>query len=402
LQRRRTALITTKEKEKPEMKIFRPIWAEIDCDALEHNVRLMREKVGAATKLMAVVKADAYGHGAVAVSKSALHAGSDCLAVASVEEAFELRDAGIAADILILGYTQPNWASAVVEGGFTQTIYHLNLARALSVEAEKQKKTVKAHIKIDSGMGRIGVEPERAAHLIREVAGLEGIEVEGVYTHLATADEPENDAHTDRQLERFGALLAELEKEGIRPPVAHAANSAAAARRPDALFNLARPGILLYGLSPSSQMKPEVSDFRPVMSVKTTIVEIKTVSPGTRISYSGTFTAKRPTRVATLPAGYADGFSRRLSNKGTALVEGTRAPIIGNVCMDFMMADVTDAPGAKIGDEAVLIGRQGGDEIHVDDIAGILGTINYEVVSLIGKRVARVFTNYMAGSPNEV
>ncbi|HPI76459.1 MAG TPA: alanine racemase, partial [bacterium] len=269
-------------------------------------------------------------------------------------------------------------------------------------KAEKQKKTVKAHIKIDSGMGRIGVEPERAAHLIREVAGLEGIEVEGVYTHLATADEPENDAHTDRQLERFGALLAELEKEGIRPPVAHAANSAAAARRPDALFNLARPGILLYGLSPSSQMKPEVSDFRPVMSVKTTIVEIKTVSPGTRISYSGTFTAKRPTRVATLPAGYADGFSRRLSNKGTALVEGTRAPIIGNVCMDFMMADVTDAPGAKIGDEAVLIGRQGGDEIHVDDIAGILGTINYEVVSLIGKRVARVFTNYMAGSPNEV
>ncbi len=383
------------------MKIFRPIWAEIDCDAVEHNLKLIRGKVGDKVRIMGVVKADAYGHGAVAVSKSLLHAGANALAVASLEEAFQLRDAGIKCDILILGYTQPNWASAVVEGGFIQTVYHLNLAKALSAEAVRLKKDVRVHIKIDSGMGRIGIQPEHAIHFIKEVSSLEGIVLDGAFTHLSMADDMDA-VYTAKQLERFDGMISELKAAGITIPSVHAANSAAAVLNPEAAYDLVRPGILLYGLTPSMAMKDKVTEFRPVMTVKTTIVELKTVPAGSRISYSGTFTAPGPTRIATLPAGYADGFSRRLSNRGHVLAGGRRAPIIGNVCMDFMMADVSGTPDAKVGDEVVLIGRQGVNAIEVDEIAALMDTINYEVVTLIGKRVARVFTNYIAGNPNEI
>ena len=383
------------------MKIFRPIWAEIDCDAVEHNFKLIRAQAGEKVKIMGVVKADAYGHGAVAVSKSLLHAGADSLAVASLEEAFQLRGAGIEADVLILGYTQPNWASSVVEGGFIQTVYHLNLAKALSAEAVRLKKPVRVHIKIDSGMGRIGIQPEHAIHFIKETLTLEGLTLEGVFTHFSMADDPDG-AYTARQLERFNSLIGEMKSSGISVPVLHAANSAAAILHPEAMYDLVRPGILLYGLSPSPAMKEKVSAFRPVMTVKTTVVELKTVPAGSRISYGGTFTAPGPARIATLPAGYADGFSRRLSNRGEVLAGGRRAPIVGNVCMDFMMVDVTGVPDVKVGDEVVLIGRQGSGWIEVDDIAELYGTINYEVATLIGKRVTRVFTNYIAGNPNEI
>jgi alanine racemase len=383
------------------MKIFRPIWAEIDCDRLEHNLKLIRERVGGSVKIMGVVKADGYGHGAVAAARSAVHAGADSLAVASLEEACELREKGIRAEILILGYTQPNWASAVVEGGFAQTVYHLNLARALSEEAVKQGKKVLVHVKVDSGMGRIGVEPERAVHLIREIARLDGLEVQGLYTHFSMADDSESD-YTETQMSRFRELIGELKRAKLRVPVLHAANSAAAMRLPETWFDLVRPGILLYGLSPSPKMKDAVKDFKPVMSVKSTIVELKTLPAGSRISYGGTYVTRGESRIATIPAGYADGFSRRLSNLGSVLVGGYRAPIVGNVCMDFMMADVSKVPNVKVGDEAALIGRQGAEEIHVDEIAEMLGTINYEIVSLIGKRVTRVFTNYIAGNPNEI
>ncbi|HOO55228.1 MAG TPA: alanine racemase [bacterium] len=383
------------------MKIFRPIWAEIDCDRVERNLRVVRDMVGNGVKIMGVVKADAYGHGAVPVSKSLLHAGADSLAVASLEEAVELRQAGIGADILILGYTQPGWASAVVEGGFSQTVYHLNLARALSHEAGKQRRRVPVHIKIDTGMRRIGLEPEKAIHFIKETASLDGLKLKGIYTHFSMADD-DGDEYSDYQLRRFNELVSLLKSEGIDVPFLHTANSAAVLRYPETHFDMVRPGILLYGLSPSKFLKERTADFKPVMTVKTTIVEMKTIEPGSRVSYSGTFRAERKSRIATLPAGYADGFSRKLSNCGSVLVGGRKAPIVGNVCMDFMMVDVTDLPGAKVGDEVILIGRQGDMEIHMDDIADHLGTINYEVASLIGKRVTRVFINYLAGSPNEV
>lgn len=384
------------------MRIFRPIWAEIDCDKIEHNLRLVRSRVGGDVKIMGVVKADAYGHGAAAVSKSLLHAGADCLAVASLEEAVELRDAGIDADILILGYTQPSWAAEVVEGGFIQTVYHLGLARALSDQARRQGKTARIHIKIDTGMSRIGIEPERSLPLIRELAAMDGLSLDGLYTHLSCADDEGGEEYSRIQLDRFDTLIADLKSRGIEPPALHAANSAASLRWDRSHYGMVRPGIILYGLAPSDAMKEQMAVFKPVMSIKSTIVEIKTVPENTKISYSGTFVTRRPTRVATLPAGYADGFSRRLSNRGRVLIDGCEAPIIGNVCMDFMMVDVTDIPAVGIENEAVLVGRQGGLEITMDEIAAILGTINYEVASLIGKRVHRVFTNYIAGNPGEV
>ncbi len=382
------------------MKIFRPIWAEIDCDRVESNFRLIKQKVTEDIKINGVVKADAYGHGAVAVGRSLIHAGADGLCVASLEEACELRSAGIESPILILGYTQPGWASYVVEGGFTQTVYHLALARALSAEAVRQRKTVPVHIKIDSGMGRVGVQPERAADLIRDIAALDGIVVDGVFTHFSCADS--DDDYTAWQIQRFGQLIGELETRGVRPRHIHASNSAAILKHKSAGFDMVRPGILLYGLCPSPALADDAADFRPAMTIKSTIVEIKTIAAGEKVSYGGTFRADRQTRIATIPAGYADGFSRKLSNRGRVLINGYYAPVAGNVCMDFMMIDVTDVPGVRIGDDVVLVGRQGACEISIDEIAAIMDTINYEAVSLIGKRVHRVFVNYLAGNPNEI
>lgn len=383
------------------MKIFRPIWAEIDCDKVEYNLKQVRSSVGEGVKIIGVVKADAYGHGAIPISRSLLHAGASSLAVASLEEAVELRDAGIKADILVLGYTQPGWASQAVEHDIIQTVYHLGLAHALSKEAIRQKKTARVHIKIDTGMGRIGLQADNAAIFVREVASLKNIVVEGLYTHLSCADDAE-DSTTRTQLKQFNALLAELLNSNTSISVRHAANSAAAVRYPESRYDAVRPGIVLYGLVPSISVKDQFSAFKPVMTIKSTVVELKTIPRGTKVSYSGTFTAKKPTRVATIPAGYADGFSRALSNNGNILVNGRKAPIIGNICMDFMMADVTDVPGASIGDDVVLVGRQGDMEITIDDLAGFMNTINYEVVSLIGKRVHRIYTNYHAGNPSEV
>lgn len=383
------------------MKIFRPIWAEIDCDKVEKNLKQVRCAVGEKVKIIGVVKADAYGHGAIPVSRCLLHAGAECLAVASLEEAVELREAGIKADILALGYTQPGWASQAVEHDIIQTVYHLGLAHALSKEAVRQKKTARAHIKIDTGMGRVGLQAERAAIFVREVASLENLQVEGIYTHLSCADDADDET-TPSQLEKFNSLLDDLLNCNIKIPIRHAANSAAAIRYPESRYDAVRPGIVLYGLVPSISVKEEFSQFKPIMTIKSTVVEIKTIPAGARVSYSGAFAAKKPTRVATIPAGYADGFSRALSNRGTVLVNGHSAPIIGNICMDFMMADVTNAPRVSVGDDVVLVGRQGNLEITIDDLASIMNTINYEVVSLIGKRVHRVYVNYHAGNPNEV
>ncbi|MEW5946037.1 MAG: alanine racemase [bacterium] len=383
------------------MRIFRPIWAEINCDNLTHNFRVVRGLAGETAGVTAVVKADAYGHGAVAVVRVLAGAGADMFAVASLEEALELRGAGLDVPVLVLGYTQPAWASEVVANGIRQTVYHYNLAQALSREAVKRERAVKVHVKVDTGMGRIGVFPENAVHFIEGLAKLPGIEVEGVFTHLSCADVPD-DEYTVFQLERFSRLLGELERAGIGVPLRHAANSAGILRYPDSIFNMVRPGIMLHGLFPSERLKDARLGLKPVMAIKSTVIELKTLPAGSRVSYGGTFRARRRVRVATLPAGYADGFGRRLSNRGSVIVEGRRAPIVGNVCMDFMVVDVTGIPDVKVGDEATLIGRQGGEEIGVDETASLLGTINYEVVSLIGKRVPRVYINYSGGNPAEI
>jgi alanine racemase len=350
---------------------------------------------------MAVVKADAYGHGAAQAARVLAGAGADMLGVASLEEGIQLREAGIETDILILGYTQPEWAASVVEGGFIQTVYHLNLAHALRDEARRLGKTCRVHVKIDTGMGRIGIMSKKAGRYIEELAGMKELELHGVFTHLSCADVMDSE-FTEIQLDRFRALLADLDARGIHAPCIHAANSAGVLRFKDSYFDMVRPGILLYGLAPSSEMKSLCGGFRPVMSIKTSIVELKTVPKGSRISYGGRFAAEKSTRVATVPAGYADGFSRRLSGAAHVLVQGRRAPIIGAVCMDFMMIDVTGIPNVSINEEAVLVGRQGGAQIEFDELAAHIGTINYEVVSLIGKRVHRLYTNYTGGNPAEL
>lgn len=357
--------------------------------------------VGSGVKVMAVVKADAYGHGAVQAARVLSGAGADMLGVASLEEGIQLREAGIDTDILILGYTQPEWAASVVEGDFIQTVYHLNLAHALRDEARRLGKTCRVHVKIDTGMGRIGIMSRKAAHYIEEIVGMMELKLHGVFTHLSCADEKDSE-FTDIQLDRFRTLLGDLDSRGIHAPCIHAANSAAVLRYKDSYFDMVRPGILLYGLAPSPDVKSLCGDFRPVMSIKTSIVELKTVPAGSLISYGGRFKAKKPTRIATVPAGYADGFSRRLSGIGHVLVQGRRAPIIGAVCMDFMMIDVTDIPNVSINEDVVLVGRQGAGEIEFDELAGHIDTINYEVVSLIGKRVHRLYTNYTGGNPAEL
>ena len=384
------------------MKIFRPIWAEIDCGNLAGNLSLIRNIVGPSVKIMAVVKADAYGHGAVQAAKALNAAGADLLGVASLEEGIQLRDAGISNDILILGYTQPEWAEAVVQGDFIQTVYHLNLAQSLAREAVRIGRPCRVHVKIDTGMGRIGIMPEKALFFITEILATPGLALDGVFTHLACADDLSSD-YSDEQLRRFDLLLAQLRGAAINVPEIHVANSAGILRYPKRRHTMVRPGILLYGLSPSPAMREHSANgFTPVMSIKTQIIELKTVPAGARISYNGTFTAPRPTRVATVPAGYADGFSRRLSNKGRVLVQGKRAPIIGNVCMDFMMIDVTGVPNVNVNDEVVLVGPQGAEEILFDEAAAHMDTINYEMVTLIGKRVPRIYTNYTGGNPAEL
>jgi len=384
------------------MKIFRPIWAEIDCGNLAHNLTVIRGLLKPGTKIMAVVKADAYGHGAVQAAKVLSRAGADMFAVASLEEGIQLREAGVSSDILILGYTQPEWAQAVVQGDFIQTVYHLGLARALQREALSLNKTARVHVKIDTGMSRIGLLPEKAAYFVREIAASDGLSLDGVFTHLSCADDPGND-FSDEQLARFDDFLAQMDRHGVARPRIHICNSAGIVRYPGAHADMVRPGIVLYGLYPSPAFAERFPlDLRPVMSVKTSIVELKTVPSGARISYGGTFVTKRPARIATMPAGYADGFSRALSNRGFVLVQGQRAPIVGNVCMDFLMADVTDVPGVSVNDEAVLAGKQGAERISFDEIAALMNAINYESVSLIGKRVPRVYTNYTGGNPAEL
>ena len=339
---------------------------------------------------MPAVKADGYGHGAVPVSRTALAAGADMLGVASVEEAIELRDAGIEAPILILGCSAPDSAAEIVEFDIAATVCDLASAHALAGEAARRRKKARVHIKVDTGMGRIGVPVEEALALAAAAADLPSLELEGIFTHFPSADERDK-SFTEEQIRVFRNLLSELAASGIKPTFAHAANSGAVLDHPSAYFDMVRPGIMFYGLYPSPDSTRSVP-LRPALTFKTRIAFLKEVPPGRTISYGRTFTTSRRTKVATIAVGYADGYSRFLSNKGEAAVRGKRAPVIGRVCMDQTMLDVTDVPGVQVGDEVVLLG--GGYEfLTVEHVAEMLGTIPHEVVTSISKRVPRVYTN---------
>jgi alanine racemase len=364
---------------------MRPTWVEVRLDNLLHNINVVRGYVGA-VKLLFVVKANAYGHGAVQIAKKATDAGIDWLGVASLDEAEEIRKSKISVPILVLGATPCEYAGEIIELGVTPTVFEEELATALSEEAKKRGKVCKVHIKIDTGMGRLGVVWSDAMGLVKRVCELPAIEVEGIFSHLSTAGE--DDQYLKMQLARFKEILGLLEKDRIRIPMRHIANSAAMMGYPETWFDMVRVGIAIYGLYPVKGFRERIRLF-PVMSLKSKIVQIKEWPKGARISYGATYQTERFTRIATIPVGYADGYSRVLGNRAYVLIREKRAPVVGRVCMDFIMADVTGISGVDIGDEVVLFGVQGREEITAEEIAELSGTINYEVVSKISSRIPR-------------
>lgn len=364
-------------------------WAEINLDNLAENFRGIKRKIGANVKTLVAVKANAYGHGAVEVSRRLIAEGADMLGVAAVSEVAELRQAGINAPILLLGCTLPEAVGEALDLDARLTLCDLESARHVAATARARKKTAIVHVKVDTGMGRIGMPWTEAPRIVQQIATLDGIYIEGIFTHFASADEADK-SFTHHQLELFQKVIASLEEAGLRIPLKHAANSSAILDLPETYLDMVRPGLILYGLHPGAGVSHSVP-LKPVLSLKTRIVFLKKIAPGQTVSYNRRFTATRPTRVATLPIGYADGFSRELSNRGHVLVAGRRVPIIGTICMDQTLVDVTDIPSARIGDEVVIYGHQGSQQIRVEEVAELLHTIPYVITSTIGRRVHRVF-----------
>lgn len=367
-------------------------WAEINLDNIAYNVRQIKRRIGKMTEIMAVVKADAYGHGVIETVPTLLENGVSRLAVSMLDEAIQLRELGIKVPILVLSYTDPVRAEEIIRYNITQTVFSHDLPRALSKAAVKMGKEARIHIKIDTGMTRVGFKPGyEAVKDVVQISSLPGIVIEGLFSHFSSADE-DDPGYTMMQYERFESIVNELNRIGIIIPVKHISNSAAILQYPNLDLQMVRPGIILYGLYPSEQLKKTAIDLKPAMELKANVILVKDVEANVPVSYGRTYVTKRKTTIATLPIGYADGYSRLLSNRGRVLINGEYAPVIGNICMDQCMVDVTDIKqSVKTGDEAVLIGSQGGKSITADEIANLTNTINYEVVCLIGKRIPRVY-----------
>jgi alanine racemase len=365
--------------------IERPTRAVISCGAISHNVVTIRKRIGARRKLLAVVKADGYGHGSGEVSRVALKSGADCLGVALPEEGKRLRTEGIDAPILVLGLIQPKEAYKVVDLQLDQTLCSLDLAEALDQEAASASSRVNVHVKVDTGMGRIGVKPEDVLPFVQRIQRLNHLTVMGIFTHFSSADEADK-APSRRQIEIFDQVIRAVDLSGIKIPIKHMANSAGILDLPESYYDLVRPGIIVYGLYPSDTVSRSM-ELKPAMTLKTRISYLKTVPPGTAISYGGTFVTQKQTKVATLPVGYGDGYNRLLSGRGQVVIKGRRVPLIGHVCMDMCMIDVSRVPNVKAGDEVILFG----DDLSVDEIASLIGTINYEIVCAVGKRVPRIY-----------
>jgi len=370
-------------------KLTRPVWAEVNLDNIKFNLNQVKKNVPKETLIMAVVKADAYGHGVLPVAEAAVEAGADRLAVALPEEGRELREADYELPIQILGEVLPEQVSILVDNDLIPTISKLETVELLNELAGKKDIIKKVHVKVDTGMGRIGVFPDNAVDFIKEVMSFENIEVEGLMTHFAKADEEDKD-YTYNQWDQFQMVIDRLAEENIEIPIKQAANSATIIDLPHMSLNMVRPGIMMYGLRPSHEVDQDFK-LKPALSWKAKIVYLKEVPSGTGISYGATYITEKNAKIATIPMGYADGYSRLLSNKGEVLIKGQRAPIRGRVCMDQFMVDVTDIDEVEIGDEVVLIGKQGDEEFSATEMADIIGTINYEITCDITKRVPRIY-----------
>jgi alanine racemase len=351
---------------------------------LRHNYSYIRDRVAPDVSILTVVKANAYGHGATIAGRTFESAGAEWLGVATVGEAVELRSAGVNIPILVLGGAAGRDMSVLQKFRLTVALLDADMARDLAAAAKGTR--VRVHLKIDTGMGRIGVLPEDLAPLLQQIRGAGVFEVDGVFSHFGNADDVCN-PHCETQLQRFRQALDVVKQAGFDPPWIHLANSAATLARHETHFSMVRPGIALYGIAPPSTPAPEL---RPVMRLVTHILQVKRLPAEYPVSYAQTFVTRRPSKIAVLPIGYADGYSRRLSNNACVLVRGKRAPVVGRVCMDLTMADVTDIEGVDTGDEVVLWGRQGDAEISLHEVAEWQDTVVYEVINQLGKRVPRL------------
>ncbi len=374
---------------------YQRVWAEINLDNIAHNISRIRKKVGNNIKIMSIVKADAYGHGAVVTAKVLLYNGADCLGVATCDEGIDIRQNNIFVPTLILGYTPESKLNDVIKFDLIQTIFNIEMAQSLSRCALKLGKKVHIHIKVDTGMSRLGFLPNKeSVNDIITISNLPNINISGIYTHFADSSGDSKD-FTYEQQQKFVDFLKCLEQAGINIPIKHCSNSGAILNYCGFNMDMVRPGILQYGLKPSNDTLSETNfnelNLKPIMSLKTQVSYVKTLPEGVSIGYGRTYFTKRETKVATIPVGYADGYSRAMGNKGRVLINGESAPIIGTICMDQFMVDITKIDNVKNGDEVTLIGVQGKNEISADEIASLENTINYEVICNIGKRVPRIY-----------
>ncbi len=371
------------------MSGHRPTHVEIDLDALKHNFRQARLQAGDHRRILAVVKADAYGHGAARVAPVLQACGADLFGVAMVEEGVELRQVGVERPILVLGGIYPGQEKAIFRHRLTPALFDLDVARRLDAVARAGGHVWPYHLKIDTGMGRIGFRPEELPVVLPQLRALKGLALQGVISHLAVADQPDH-LFTAEQIALFRGALERVRGAGFAPEFIHLSNSASLFADDFPEANLVRPGIVLYGGLPAEHLAGRL-DLRPVMSFRTSVAQLKEVPAGAGVSYGHRFRAQRPTLLAAIPVGYADGYSRHLSCKGEVLVRGRRAPVAGTVCMDWTMLDVTDIPGVQLGDEVTLLGRDNGQVITAEEWASRIGTISYEIFCQVSKRVPRLY-----------
>ena len=372
-----------------EPQLKRPAWIEIDLSALEKNYNFIRGRIDEQTKIAAVVKANAYGHGAVRIAKKLSQLGVEYFCVGSPDEGIELRKAGIKDPILVLAEVLPMQYTDIIKGNLIQTAACRETLEALNKAGIKAAEKIKVHLKVDTGMGRIGFFPEELAEIYHLARGLKNIKVEGIFSHLATADE-EDKEFSYQQLQRFNTALKDVKSAGFKLPLLHIANSAAVIDLKNTFLDLVRPGIMIYGLLPSGELNQE-ANLKPLLSFKTKVVQLRKLSAGSAVSYGSTYKTKSKEKLAILPIGYKDGYSRLLSNQGEVLIKGQRAPIRGKICMGQTIVSVDQIDNVEVGDEVVLIGKQGNEEISASEIAKLCGTINYEIVCNLSERLEKFY-----------